>query len=267
MPKVTQFSDEAWANTRLRAYTPRQRLHTFGAWLTDAVLELIFPPACAGCGRVDSAWCPRCNQRLGAVPTEILVQDFQLTRGEFKVVSTGWHTDLLQTAIQALKYENLPQLAQPLGERLACVLDELSWPVEVIIPVPLHAARLRARGYNQAALLAEALGAAAEIAVEVDGLYRIRDTRSQVGLNRGERLDNMAEAFHADEGVHDQAVLLIDDVATTGATLCACAEALYAAGASAVYALTVSAALGSLHLHDLPAGDQYTFDNRATFIR
>jgi ComF family protein len=285
MQAFEQASDEARVTTGLHAYStpspkrssPFNDLRQIGTRLGSAVLDLIFPPSCAGCGRVDSAWCNRCDTLLRNIPIETLRQTLPMDDGELEVVSTGWHTELLQTSVQALKYENLPMLAQPLGTRLASVLGKLDWHVGLIIPVPMHASRLRTRGYNQAALLAEALGDSVGVLVEPDALQRVRDTRSQVGLSRAERLDNMAEAFLADQRlVRDHTILLIDDVATTGATLRGCAESLYTAGAAKVYGMTVSAALGNLDLpankanepaDDLSLGDRYTFDNRDLSIR
>jgi competence protein ComFC len=284
MPEIMQVSDEARASTGLRASSPEHnsRLHDLrqiGAQFTSALLELIFPPSCAGCGRVDNAWCSRCDTQLHNIEIEPLQQTLPTAYRDLQVVSTGWHTELLQTSIQALKYENLPILAQPLGIRLASLLSELDWHVDLIIPVPMHAARLRSRGYNQAALLTNVLGKLVEISVSEDALQRVRDTRSQVGLSRVERLENMADAFYADSAaVRDRAILLVDDVATTGATLRGCAEALYAAGAAIVYGMTVSAALGnldpttpqptsSISRRDLPVTDGYTFDNRDLSIR
>jgi ComF family protein len=289
MPEIMQVSDEARAKTGLHAYSaspprrdpplrdlPLRDLRLLGLQLKNTVLDLIFPPSCAGCGRVDAIWCSRCHAQLESLPVERLLQSLPVTavHAELRVISTGWHTELLQTAVQALKYENLPLLAQPLGKRLASALSETGWSVDLIIPVPMHESRLSTRGYNQAALLADELGTIVGLSVETDALQRLRDTRSQVGLSRTERLDNMAEAFHANEAqVRDRTILLIDDVATTGATLRGCADALYADGAALVFALTVSAALGnadfaaSQSLQHLPDGDRYTFDNRELSIR
>src|SRR5690606_17499101 len=120
MPEVMQISDETRANSGFRASLPERRLHprnllTMGAWLTNAVIELVFPAACAGCGRVDRVWCTRCQSQLDAIPTLQLLQQLQSADrtldDTLPVASTGWHTGLLQTAVQALKYENLPQLA------------------------------------------------------------------------------------------------------------------------------------------------------------
>jgi ComF family protein len=115
--------------------------------------------------------------------------------------------------------------------------------LDLIVPVPLHAARLRERGFNQSALLAESLSGKLGIPVQ-DALVRSRATRSQVGLGRAARRRNVASAFEARSRLKvGSAVCLVDDVATSGATLAAAAEALVAAGAGSVTAVTFALAL------------------------
>jgi ComF family protein len=116
-------------------------------------------------------------------------------------------------------------------------------PVDVIVPVPLHPARLRRRGYNQAALLARELGRRVGLPVEERALQRVRATRSQMRLSAADRRRNVQGAFRCADGrVRGRRVLLLDDVCTTGATLEACADALRAGGAESVWALTLARA-------------------------
>jgi ComF family protein len=113
----------------------------------------------------------------------------------------------------------------------------------MVVPVPLHMARLAERGYNQAQLVAEYLASHAGLRCEPTALLRQRSTRSQVELGAVERLANLANAFRGDPALlSNQTILLIDDVYTTGATLSNCAQAALDAGAKAVYGLTVTAA-------------------------
>ncbi|MGD1993582.1 MAG: ComF family protein [Anaerolineae bacterium] len=115
--------------------------------------------------------------------------------------------------------------------------------VDVIIPVPLHPRRLRERGYNQAGLLARALGRRIDVPVWERAIERVRYTRSQMRLDAAARRRNVQRAFHCPDGrVGERKILLIDDVCTTGATLGACAEALHRAGATGVQALTLARA-------------------------
>jgi ComF family protein len=116
-------------------------------------------------------------------------------------------------------------------------------PVDVLVPVPLHATRLRERGYNQAALLAREMARRVGLAVDERSLVRQRATASQVDLNVKQRKENVRAAFRCSgNGLVGKHVLLIDDVCTTGATLEACAMALCEGGARSVQALTLARA-------------------------
>jgi ComF family protein len=114
---------------------------------------------------------------------------------------------------------------------------------DLVVPVPLHQARLRERGYNQAGLLAQALARRVECAYEAEALVRHRATAPQVELDASARRENVRDAFLCAGDVSGRRVLVIDDVCTTGATLESCAAPLYAAGADCVWALTLARAL------------------------
>jgi ComF family protein len=129
-------------------------------------------------------------------------------------------------------------LAEPLAERLA---ERIAWSFDAIIPIPLHESRLAERGYNQAGLLAEAVGKQLGCAVLDNTLVRERATPHQVGLNAVERRENVQGAFSV-KGKVVPRVLIIDDVCTTGSTLSAASQALREAGVEMVYAATVSLA-------------------------
>lgn len=207
----------------------------------NALIDLVFPPRCANCGRVDAQWCHRCAELLKQTPLKFVERhDFDNLAG---CASSGVHEGVLRNAIHALKYENTRQVASLLGARLAECLQTTIWKIDTLIPVPLHHKRLLERGYNQSQEIAEALALQTGLAISTDGLRRERSTESQVELNREQRFQNVADAFVAEAAlVHQKTVLLIDDVCTTGATLDSCAKALLTAGAVAVYALTVTRA-------------------------
>jgi len=150
----------------------------------------------------------------------------------------------IRNALHRLKYRRDLGLGDALAEHLVGFVKELGWPVEIIVPVPLGAARLKERGYNQISLVARPLALAMGIRYAPHALTRVRETKSQVGLTRNERHENVRGAFRAGSArVNGRVVLLIDDVATTGSTLSSCAEALSRAGAQDVFALTVARAL------------------------
>jgi ComF family protein len=148
-------------------------------------------------------------------------------------------------AIHALKYRGGYRTAVPLGRRMAEVWVERRLTSDLIVPVPLHVDREAKRGYNQSALLARELARHVGIPLDECLLFRTRPTASQANLERHERWQNVRDAFSCAtdrdlSGVH---VTLVDDVATTGATLDACAVALLAQGARRVDAFTLSHAV------------------------
>jgi ComF family protein len=141
-----------------------------------------------------------------------------------------------------LKYHNLRALAEPLAVLLRDYLEADPRPVDVLVPVPLHQRRLRARGYNQSGLLSHELGKLTGLPVIGDCLLRVRAGVAQArAVTAADRQRNVSGAFVCrDNRLAGRQVLLIDDVATTGATLAACAGALKAAGATTVWALVLS---------------------------
>ncbi len=149
----------------------------------------------------------------------------------------------LRGAMHRLKYRGQTALAVPLGKEMAAYWLGDPLPVDVIVPVPLHASRLRERGHNQASLLAREMARAARMHVDEHILVRTRATVSQVGLNASERKDNVDGAFRCcDGGLAGMHVLLIDDVCTTGATMDAAAKALVNGGVARVQGLTLARA-------------------------
>lgn len=136
----------------------------------------------------------------------------------------------LRRALARLKYGGAARLARPLGDAAAPLLAEFVARRHpgALVPVPVHAERLRQRGYNQAALLARQLGAAWDIPV-IDLLVRVRPTTQQHRLNRAQRLHNLSEAFALRKDARaPPRVVLVDDILTTSATLEACARLLSA---------------------------------------
>jgi len=151
------------------------------------------------------------------------------------------HDGALRQAIHHLKYKRRRELAPILGQMLFDYWNATRLPADLVIPVPLHASRLKERGFNQAGLLAHALSGPARLTLDETHLIRCRPTPPQVGLGAQERQTNVKDAFawmgNELTGVR---VLLIDDVCTTGATLQASAQALRQAGAASVWALTLA---------------------------
>jgi ComF family protein len=222
--------------------------------LGQALLDLLFPPRCAGCRRPGVWLCPSCLagvERVSGPTCTRCGRPFHRTElcpacrsGAFAlkyVRAPFFFEGVVQEAVHGLKYRGRRVLAGPLGDLLADYLHSLSWPAAAIAPVPLHGERQRARGYNQSALLARELAGRTGWPLLEKGLVRWRNTRPQVGLDGAARQDNVRGAFRW-EGVQPPPaqVLLLDDVYTTGATMEACAVALRQAGAVEVRGLALA---------------------------
>jgi ComF family protein len=151
------------------------------------------------------------------------------------------YTPPLRDAICALKYRNVYGLASALSALVIRALpQELN--VDVIVPVPLHQSRLRAREFNQSLLIADRVGRHLMRPVSTNDLVRVTATEPQTALSRSQRLCNLRRAFHVRNAVPfaGRHVLLVDDVFTTGTTLNECAKALRTAGAESISALTLA---------------------------
>jgi ComF family protein len=223
--------------------------------LWQALAAGLFPARCLGCGRRGAALCPACWDGLPRLRPPLCPRCSRPARGGVRCASCRIafaglvavrapcaYAGTIGLAVRRLKYGQERHLVAWLARLLQECLASRPQAVDALVPVPLDAARLRARGYNQAALLATTLGDALDWPVVTTALQRTRTTRPQVGLSARERQANVRGAFECPEPalVQGRRLLLVDDVMTTGATLEACAAALVAAGAERVYGLVVA---------------------------
>ncbi|MEZ4599796.1 MAG: ComF family protein [Syntrophotaleaceae bacterium] len=235
----------------------------------SGLIDLLLPPACPLCGGllnqggrqnfctacmqgihpVSPPHCPRCLLPYPSQEgSDHLCQSCLLDPPSFAMVnSVGLYEDSLRQAIHRFKYRGVFSLDRPLGILLAAALESLGPDPapDLLIPVPLHASRLRQRGYNQSLLLARVLGRRWKKPVPTRLLVRKRPTMPQQGLKAADRLRNLKGAFEVRFPIDGQSVLLIDDVMTTGATARECARTLLKAGAREVSV----AVLGRARLH------------------
>jgi len=217
------------------------------------LLDLALPAACPGCGREGEPICAACGPALDARldrPAGILIGlPADLPAPLLQLEWCAPFNGVVRAALHALKYSGERRLAVPLGEAAARRWQRAGAGGDLIVPVPVHADRARARGYDQAILLAAVVAARLGLTM-APLLERHRRTIAQFELDRRQRDTNVSGAFRlraggtptlrADRALRGRWIILVDDVTTTGATLAACAEALMKAGALGVSGLTVA---------------------------
>lgn len=219
----------------------------------EPLLELLFPTRCAGCGATGTVWCDECRRRLVPVESRVCLACRRAYPAHAPADACGpeapraWavaaYRPPLDRAITHLKYRPDARLALALAEAMAQACQRNGIVASCLVPVPLSRRRLRWRGYNQAELLGRSLAGLLQLPLHTAALERTRETGSQVGLEAADRWANVDGAFAANSAlIHDETVLLIDDVHTTGATLAACSRALSQAGARRVLSLTLGRA-------------------------
>ena len=229
--------------------------------LFDPFLTLLYPPRCLVCKTLgESGLCAACAAQILPIAAPFCavcghtLTDSRCTNCAAQTPafvrsrSLGAYDGVLRHAIHQFKYRDRPQLAVPLGRLLAAYahahapdLNHLRF--DALLPVPMHPVRQRVRGYNQSERLARVLSAELGLPLLPRVLVRVYPNRPQVGLSGEARRTNLRGAFAVKQPdlAANKTLLLIDDVVTSGSSLHECAAALNAAGASAVYALTLAA--------------------------
>lgn len=225
---------------------PPLRLKDSLRLLGDSLLDLIYPPICLGCEEeMDRGLvCHECLQEIRSQgPLLCTIEQEEGQSPLVKILSLGYYTRPLNRLIHELKYNGKRSLAPILGQELSRALssDPLMRSADHLVPIPLHPARQRERGYNQAELLARAISRFSNIPL-LDCLERCRNTRSQIALNDAQRRANVKDAFKLKKGFDPSGgwLILVDDVLTTGATISEAARVLRSAGARLIYGLVVA---------------------------
>lgn len=231
------------------------------AGIGGAVLDLVYPPVCAACKApltVGDALCSSCFSGLRQITAPlcpVLGIPFEADMGEAlsaealadpppfaQARAAVAYGEIAGTLISRLKYGDRPELAR-FCAGLMVQAGQAFWDARpVIVPVPLHASRLRFRRYNQSVLLAREVGRQTGLDVDAHLVRRHRKTRQQVGLSGDGRLRNVQGAFSVHpqvlERLRGRPVVLVDDVYTTGATVKAVTRVLKRGGAEVVNVLT-----------------------------
>lgn len=245
------MSPFGWVYTRLK-------------WLLRCLADFVFPPVCYGCdAEIESGLicdscrlllytseldvCSRCGRPC--LPDDRLCGNCAPPLALSRIRALGLYAPPFRGLIHALKYQEKTALVPVLGGALALLVhqDIRLRQADGICAVPLHPARQRERGYNQAHLLAWEVARITGIPL-VEPLARIRNTKSQTDQpNERARVENVRAAFRLKPGenVEGKRLILVDDVMTTGATLSSAAEELRKGGAVEVMGLVVAAAVSS----------------------
>jgi ComF family protein len=242
----------------------------FGRDALRFALDAALPPLCAACrapigdggGLCPECWArisfiaPPCCPRLGIPfaydpgPGILSMEAIADPPAYGRARAAVRYDDVARGLVHRLKYGDRLDLAAIMGRWMARAGRDLFDDADALVPVPLHWRRLWERRFNQAALLAKAIGEKSGLPVLHDALKRVRSTPQQVGLTQSERAGNVQGAFAvSDDGkaaIHDRRLVLVDDVLTSGATIEACTRALLRAGAGnvdvLVFATVVAAA-------------------------
>ena len=207
--------------------------------------ERFFCTACAGSAEsLSSPFCTSCGRPfISHATADHLCHECMKKRPPYDMArAQAIYKGVIKEAIHLYKYRHVRSLKGYLGGFIEEGARKWFPDADLAVAVPLHKMRLRQRGFNQSLFLAQRASKTLGIGLSVDGLARIKNTRPQVDLDRGEREANVRGAFKAirPDEFKGRNVLLVDDVYTTGATVKECAKVLRAAGADKVCVLTVA---------------------------
>lgn len=231
-----------------------------------ALASLFYPPLCAACSqpvtqadylcasctakapRIQAPFCAKCSEPFaGAITETFSCANCAHRTLHFEAAVCAYRSrGIVRQIVHHFKYDGQQHLRHPIADWLADTLDDPRLQgrrFDIIVPVPLHPARKRERGFNQAELLAELLSARAAVP-SCEVLQRVRYTTTQTAFDRAERMENLHDAFRLrkNANVRGLRVLLVDDILTTGSTLSECARVLKASGAMTVHAATAARA-------------------------
>ncbi len=218
------------------------------------LFDLFFPVYCVNCGRenewicdgcrdkimvIKSSFCPKCN---ALTEMNRLCERCRKSSSLKGVFMLGYYDDeVLKKAIWEFKYNFIAELGPVLSKILAeDLITKATFENSIFISVPLDKKRLKWRSFNQSDILAEELSKILGAPFMKGALKRVKITKSQMGLKRKERIENVSGAFTVRRVVKDEKVFLIDDVITTGATLEECAKELKKAGAKEVWGVVLA---------------------------
>lgn len=220
-------------------------------------VDLLFPRICALCQKPliysEENICIKCRLDLPVTNSHLYNDSIQFQTIKNHLNIAGVYSFLeftthgnIQKLLHAIKYQNKPEMAYQIGQWYGEELYNSGKleGIEVIIPVPLHARRLRERGYNQSAEFGKGLAMALQTELVTDGVLRKKYTQTQTKKSRVERIQNMSDVFIVNRGdlIAHKNVMLVDDVITTGATMIAIGQQLLEAKVKSLVFVTIARA-------------------------
>lgn len=230
----------------------------------DVIEDTLFPHRCPVCGEIPPGGeriCPECARNLPWITgrrcricgKELdgesgICTDCREVKHSFdEAVCIFRYDEVMKKAVSALKYKGRREFGEILGiiAARAAAPYIIRWRVDAVVPVPVHRAKLRIRGYNQAAVIGRAVSEEFGLPMCPDLLVRIQKTEALKNLTREERRREVRKAFAASaRAAVPQRPLITDDIYTTGATADACAAILKKLGSSAVFVMTLASGGG-----------------------
>lgn len=245
----------------------------------QALIDLVLPPRCPACRVIvdgDGRFCGECWPKLQFITAPMCAKcglPFEIDRGpdaqcgqclaeppRFASARAGLvYGGPARTVLLGLKHGDRQHLVAMMATQMRRAGLDLLTADSLLVPVPLHRWRLWRRGFNQSALLAQALAAQTGCTLAVDALLRAKPTPASVGMGRAARARNVRGVFRVRDRalVRGRTIILVDDVLTTGATADACARVLRRAGAKAVHILTFARVVRTLDEAYLPEGTAF----------
>lgn len=233
--------------------------------IQEAAWRLLYPARCPLCDKavtpagenichechrklqlVKEPCCYKCGKSLREQEREIC-RDCSTKAHKYVRGAALFEYDCIHESVYRFKYEGRREYAEFYAEEMARYLGDLirSWKPDAFVPVPIHAKRKKKRGYNQAELLAQALGSRMQIPVKDKIVARVRNTLPQKGLTPDERQNNLKKAFKIQENdVKLKTIIIVDDIYTTGSTINALCKAFENTGVERIYFVALAIGKG-----------------------
>lgn len=214
-------------------------------------LDLIFPKRCVGCSSFGAYLCESCSLKIDYLQTQLCPECSKAAvfgathpiclrkNGLDGLISLTNYKSPIRELLHHLKYKFVTDLLKEVDRKLKIKIElpQENW---LLLPIPLVKTRENYRGFNQTAVLGKLVAGKLRLGFAEEILIRTRTSRPQVGLNRIERIKNVAEVFDVRQEVKDKSLIIFDDVWTSGATLKSAAFTLKKAGARKVWGLTLA---------------------------